>query len=525
MSYSVAIYVRLSDEDRNKKFKGDESESIQNQKSMLKAYCAERNWDIYDLYVDEDYSGTDKNRPEFNRMLKDCESGNVNLVLCKSQSRFSRDMIVIETYIHDKFIEWGVRFKTVVDNVDSEDDANKKSRQVNAMLNEWYVEETSKNTRSVLKNKREQGQFTGSFAPYGYAIDPENKNHLVIDSVAAENVKKIFDMYVAGSGCRRIVLYLNEQGIPSPTLYKQMEGSKFYNHNAQDSSSKGLWTNSTISTMLRNETYTGALVQGKSHTVSYKNKKRKKVSADQWIKVPNTHEAIIDMITWNKVQERLASHQRVSRVTQELTPLSGKVKCACCGKPMVRNVYYNTSRTKKYYNLQCATYKRGAMNCANTKCISGLQLEAFLVQQINSHIRRFCFTDKITLIDKRHEEIQKLTDTSNKYKEQVDDKKTKIAKMYEDYLNGVISVEQYKIISSKFTEEVAELESKCDSVQNQINRIEDLRTQEADQKALIHKYLYVDKLTHEVVNDFIDSVLIGEYETGIDRKITINWKI
>ena len=128
MSISVAIYVRLSDEDKDKKYKGDESASIQNQKSMLTAYCKERNWDIYDIYVDEDYSGTDKNRPAFNRMLKDCEKGNVNLVLCKDQSRFSRDIVTVETYINDKFLEWGVRFIGVADNSDSENEMYSKIR-------------------------------------------------------------------------------------------------------------------------------------------------------------------------------------------------------------------------------------------------------------------------------------------------------------------------------------------------------------------------------------------------------------
>lgn len=204
MGISVAIYVRLSDEDRNKKFKGDESESIQNQKSLLIAYCKERNWDIYDIYVDEDYSGTDKNRPAFNRMLKDCEKGLVNVVLCKDQSRFSRDIITVEQYINDKFLEWGVRFIGVADNSDSENEAYSYLRLMQGMYNEIYVKDISAKIRTTLQHKREQGQFTGSFAPYGYAIDPKNKNHLIIDPVAAENVRMIFDMYAQGNGYRSI---------------------------------------------------------------------------------------------------------------------------------------------------------------------------------------------------------------------------------------------------------------------------------------------------------------------------------
>ncbi|MGN0603162.1 MAG: recombinase family protein [Oscillospiraceae bacterium] len=525
MSISVAIYVRLSDEDRNKKYKGDESESIQNQKSLLKDFCRERNWEIYDIYNDEDYSGTDSSRPEFNRMIADCESGRVNLVLCKHQDRFARDNEVVNHYIHDKFLEWGVRFKSVIDHIDTDDENTKKQSQILALTSEWYCEDTSKKIKSVLQHKREQGQFTGSFAPYGYAVDPKNKNHLVIDPVAAENVRLIFDLYAQGNGYRAIVIELNSRGIPSPTLYKQMCGSKFYNANVQDSHSKGLWTHSTIFTMIRNEIYTGTLVQGKSHNVSYKNHKKKRVNESEWIRVPNTHDAIIDPLTWQKVQERLQGRVRVDTITQTLSPLAGKVKCAVCGKPMKRNVYYNKKRTIQYYGLQCGTYKIGAMNCANTKSISGMQLEAFLVQQINTHIRQFCYTNKLTLLDKHQEKIDTLTGTINLYKEQIADKENKVTKMYEDYLDGTISAEQYKIISKKFTDTIAELNAKCENIQGQIAHIESIKSEEADKKAIINKYLYVDKLTREIVDDFIDTVYIGEYEAGKDRKITIDWKI
>ena len=524
MNYSVAIYVRLSNEDRNKQNRFDESESIQNQKSMLATYCQERNWNIYDIYCDEDYSGTDNNRPEFKRMIEACKSGNVNLVLCKSQSRFSRDAVVIETYLHDKFIEWGVRFKSIVDHVDTDDKSNKKSRQVNAMVNEWYVEETSENIRRILQHKREQGQFTGSFAPYGYAIDPKNKNHLIIDDEAAPIVRMIFDLYNKGYSYRKILVELNERGIPNPTLYKEMHNSKFYNHNAKDSTNKGLWTQPTISTMLRNETYTGTLVQGKSHSVSYKNKKRKKVSPDDWIRFPDAHEAIIDKEVWQNIQCRFKSHTRVNRTTSELSPLAEKVKCAVCGRPMKRNVYYNKTRTKQYYNLQCASYKIGAMNCNNTKSMSGLQLEEFLVKQINTHIRKYCNTHKLTLIDKHQEKIDSLQKTIDGFQEQISDKENKVTKTYEDYLDTKISFEQYEMISKRFTADIAEMKNKCSKLQEQIDKIANSKIKEENCKAIIEKYSFVEKLTREIAEDFIEQIYIGEIQANNKREITIDWK-
>lgn len=525
MSISVAIYVRLSREDSDKEFKGDESCSIQNQKSMLTDYCRERNWDIYEIYTDDGYSGIDDNRPDFKRMLNDCETGAVNVVLCKDQSRFSRNIVTVEKYINDKFIEWGVRFIGVSDNSDTNNESYNMLRLCNGMINEIYVQNTSQKVRSVFQHKREQGQFIGSFAPYGYAIDPKNKNHLVVDPVAAETVRLIFDLYAQGSGYRAIVFELNNRGIPSPTLYKQMNGSKFVNTNLKGSPSNGFWTQSTIYNILRNETYTGMLVQGKSHKISYKKHKNKPVPKDEWIRVPDTHDAIIDPVTWQKVQERLHSQLRVSKVTQELSPLSGKVKCAVCGKPMKRYVYWNKAHTISYYGLQCATYKTGAMNCANIHSISGKQLEAFLVQQINSHIKQFCNTNKLTLIDKHHEKIEALTETLDLVNKQIEDKRNKVTKMYEDYLNGIISIEQHKIISNKFIADIDEMTAKRENIQEQLKHIETIKAEEADKKAIVDKYLFVDKLTREVVDDFIDTVYIGECEAGKDRKITIDWKI
>lgn len=525
MSKSVAIYVRLSDEDRDKQNKFDESESIQNQKSMLKDYCKDRDWDIYDIYNDEDYSGIDSTRPEFNRMLDDCRNGNIDIVLCKSQSRFSRDATIIETYLHNKFMEWGVRFIGVIDHTDTNDAGNKRSRQVNALVNEWYVEEVSENIRRTLQHKREQGQFTGSFAPYGYIVDPEDKNHLLVDENVAQNVVKVFEMYAQGYGYRKIVMALNEMQIPSPTQYKEMNHSKFYNHNVQSSISKGLWTVSTIYTMVRNEVYTGTLVQGKSHSISYKNKKRRKVAKEDWIRVPGTHEAIIERDLWETVQQRLESKLRVSKITTELSVLGGKVRCSCCGKPMKRCVYYSKDKSKQYYNLVCSTYKIGAMNCHNTKAMSGMSLEAIILEQLNSLIDTYCQADDIMLTDRYKEQVDLIKHTIRDLNVQGYDAETKLTRLYEDRLSGIITSEQYKIFADRFTKETEEIKARITSAEEQLKILENAKEAERDVKSLIERYSNIEQLTRDIVDSFIDTVYIGDYTEGEPRPITIDWKI
>ncbi|MGN0631486.1 MAG: recombinase family protein, partial [Ruminococcus sp.] len=449
----VGIYCRLSIEDKNK-LKTDDSQSIQNQKAMLKDFCHERDWEIYDIYCDDGYSGIDRTRPEFNRLIHDCEQGKISIVLCKDQSRFSRDTVIIEQYINDKFLEWGIRFIGVADNSDSDSEIYGTMRLFTSAYNEMYVKDISLKIRRTLTYKREQGQFIGSFAPYGYIIDPKDKHHLIIDEGTAPNVRLIFEMYIQGNGYRKIVQELNSRNIPSPSAYKQQSGSKYVNCNADSSNAKGLWTQSTIAAILHNEMYTGTLVQGKSHHISYKNKKRRKVAEDEWVKVPGTHEAIIDPETWQRSQERHNSHTRSNRSSQELSPLSGKIKCAVCGRPMKRNVYYNKAKTIQYYGLQCATYKTGAMNCPNVKTISGKALEEKIIDELNFIVSQYCQTDEIRITDLYTEQITALEGQLEKMKTQQSTAKSRLTQMYKDRLDGLISDKEYSIFrDTLFSEE------------------------------------------------------------------------
>lgn len=303
----AALYCRLSVEDADKSEFKNSSESILNQQLLLLDYMQAHHYDLYAIYVDEDYSGMDRDRPAFKQMIADAKSGCFQVILCKTQSRFTRDMELAERYLHSLFPLWGIRFIGVVDGVDTAERRNKKARQITGLINEWYCEDLSDNIRAVLQKKMQDGQFIGSFACYGYAKSPKDRHRLIIDEPAAEVVREIYQLYLSGSGVKQIAQCLTAKQILPPSLYKRQKGLNFCAPNASDSQG---WSVSTIKKILKNPTYTGMLVQGKEQKLSYKSRHVIQLPKEQWICIPNTHKAIISREDFEKVQLRLKSRQK-----------------------------------------------------------------------------------------------------------------------------------------------------------------------------------------------------------------------
>ena len=271
--------------------------------------------------------------------------------------------------------------------------------------------------------------------------------------------------------------------------------------------------------------YTGTLVQGKSHHISYKNKKRKHISRDDWIRIPEAHEAIIDSETWTRTQERLHSNTRVGKRSQELSPLSGKVKCAICGRPMKRNVYYNKAKTIQYYGLQCATYKTGAMNCPNQKSISGLRLEKKILDELNLIIENYCQSEEIQLTDIHQEQINNLNQHLSTLEERHKSAKNRLVSMYKDKLDGILSDEDYALFRENLTAEEQAISRQIDDI---IHQIEDSRKRlenAESQKALIQKYTHFDNLDRSIADEFIDTIEIGIVSETGEREVHIYWKL
>ncbi len=521
------IYVRLSDEDRNKKNKADESESIQNQKNMLIHYCLERGWQINGIYCDEDYSGADGNRPGWNQLLKDCHEGRINIVVCKTQSRFSRDMEMIEKYIHGKFPEWGIRFIGVVDNVDTSIKGNKKARQINGLINEWYLEDLSENIRSTLKTKRQNGQFVGSFACYGYLINPENKNHLIIDPIAAPVVQRIFNMYLNHMGYISIARTLNFEKVPPPCVRKKELGSNYYNANFEKRTHAFRWSSAAIYTILRRREYTGALVQGKKETISYKTNKKRSKPPEEWDIVEGTHEAIISKEVFEKVQEIRLSRGKSQKIPNgQCYSLAKKVYCLECGNTMWKMSYKLANG--RYHYLKCRTTKTSSESCMNHRTIRLDHLENVILEHINHLINQYYNEKEIgeIQIPKKNFSLNLPIATEIKnLKKMIQRNNNRLTQMYTDKLDGVIDVQQFTMFYKKYQNESAEYEYRIKMLQTKLNKLSEDDFEIDSVSSVLKKYRHIDKLTFEIADKFIKKVSIGPLADSYPREVHIEWKI
>ncbi|MFA7533159.1 MAG: recombinase family protein [Tissierellaceae bacterium] len=528
----VAIYVRLSREDLRKMEKGDDSESIKNQKLMLSEYAARQGWQIYDFYIDEDYSGADRQRPSFDRLLRDAKSKEFSIVLCKTQNRFLRDIEAVEEIIHGKFLEWDIRFVSLLDGADTSDKANKKSRQIHGLIDEWYLEDVSKNIREVFKAKMEDGQYLGSFAPYGYLKDPNNKHKLIIDEEAAPVVRKIYSLYLKGNGTHRIAKILTKEGIEKPSIHMKRMYENFTLPNVSEYS---LWGHTTINRILRNPLYIGTLTQGKETTLSYKDKRRIYVDEEDWIVIENNHEAIISEKDFYEVQRLLDSKRRNKKKKGQTHIFATKVRCLHCGGAMIRT----STRARKYEDLMTYAYLKcknnalgGDLICDYKNRINYTDLYNYVEAELIKVMGIYKDNSEATEATSRRimkvdytEEVRKLVRTLQIVEADIKDKGKVLTNLYIDKTKGIVSDEDYITISFTLQEERKQLELREKDIRDKIEEIKRLETEKADVEKVMKSYLENQKLTHEIVNETIDYIEIGSKEGGQNRVINIYWKL
>ena len=521
----VALYCRLSEEDRNKQFETDDSESIQNQKSMLTQYADTHGWEIYDIYSDDDYAGADRRRPEFNRLLNDAEAHKFDIVLCKTQSRFTRELELVEKYIHGLFPMWGIRFVSIVDNADTAVKGNKKSRQINGLVNEWYLEDMSENIKSVLTNRRMNGLHIGAFALYGYKKDPDQKGHLIIDEEAAAVVREVFTLFSQGYGKTAIARMLNDRGIPNPTEYKHLHGLRYQQPKRKNST---LWKYFAISDMLTNEIYIGNMVQGKYGSISYKTKINKPRPKEEWYIVRGTHEPIIDRELWDRVQAMIAQKAKPFS-TGKIGLFARKVVCANCGYTMRSGKTMTTRNDKKieYRYLKCSN-----QHVSNDACIGAYinvdKLEQKILDELNKMSEEFINTDEVArniewntaLTDKKEKIVQEMTEYQNK----IDDYTKGMRDMYMDKVKGLITEADYHEFTKDISRERKRLETQFAEAQKSLEIVEEKLEKGDNRTELLEQYRHMEHLTREADETLIDHISVGKRDKKTNtQQIEIFW--
>jgi len=513
----VAIYCRLSEEDRNKQTETDDSGSIQNQKAMLMQYAIEQGWEIFRIYSDDDYAGADRRRPEFNRLLQDAEARKFDIVLCKTQSRFTRELELVEKYIHGLFPIWGIRFISIVDNADTANKGNKKSRQINGLVNEWYLEDMSDNIRSVLKNRRENGFHIGAFALYGYQKDPDQKGHLIIDEEAAAVVREVFTLFSQGYGKTAIARILNDRGIPNPTEYKRLKGLRYKQPTAKNST---LWKYFAISDMLVNEIYIGNMVQGKYGSISYKTKQNKPRPKSEWYIVEGTHEPIIDRELWDRVQKMVRDRAKPFDVGT-IGLFARKARCANCGYVM------RSSKNRGRHYLQC-----GSRHVAKDACIGAFisveKLEQLVIEELNRLSKEYLNKDELERKIEFCNNLQAQKDSILKniatYEKRVAELSKGIRELYMDKVKGLISASDYAVMSKDFVDDRDRLERLIADGRRRIEEL-DVKLEVGDnRKEIIERYTNLKHLNREMVEILIDYISVGKRIKGTtDVPIEIHW--
>lgn len=506
----MGIYLRLSSEDKDKINKDDYSESIKNQRNMLVDYISKYD-DFYlvDEYCDEDLSGAGTYRPEFERLIKDCEGHRLDIVLCKSQSRFSRDMEIVEKYINNKFIEWNIRFIGLADNADTDNFGNKKARQINGLVNEWYLEDISNNIRSAFNSKMKQGEFISPFAPFGYEISSNDNNKIVIDKIGSEIVKNIYNLYLKGLGFTKIADYLNDNNVPSPSLYKYQKGCKL-NIISNKRRDEIKWNGSAVKKILTNEIYIGNLVQGKRTTVSYKNHRIINKRKSEWIRKENTHEGIIDKNTFYKVQSIINSRRRPSKKLGTVHIFSGKVFCMECNSMMKKK------NSQRHEYLVCSNN-----NCLN-KSIRYDVLEGIILKEVNGLVSKYYDSE---LLKKYSLEERNIIDKVNTLNMQHNDLRNRISRLdnylkslYEDKVNGVITEEYFIKLTNSYNNDKKIIEDNIKSIEDKISYYRNYFNDN-----VIDRYKSFDNLNKVIVDEFVDKICVGKIANN-KRKIEVRWR-
>lgn len=509
MDYHAALYIRLSKEDESE----GPSQSVQNQESLLREFVQQHRLSVYDTYVDDGWSGTNFDRPSFQRMIADIEAKKVNMVITKDLSRLGRDYIMTGHYMERYFPEHRVRYISLLDGIDTGVDSTANDiTPFRAIMNDMYAKDISKKIKSVKRDKQRKGQFIGGKPVYGYKMHPTEKNKIVIDEEVAPVVRRIFALALSGMSCRNIAALLNQEGVPTPATYANLPV-------ARPGPYTGLWSSERISDMLQNETYIGNMVQGRSVKISYKSKKCLRQNPANWVVVEGTHEPLVDAETFRKVRLLVNSRKHTRSRTYDFL-LKGLIFCHECGYPLAVLNRKNAKGEDVLYFV-CRTYQRftkaGVCTCHSIK-------EKTVTDAVIAKVREVCqsYLNPDELFPVAREAVENARKQSGLEMElqtlqaKIDGLTANLDRMYTDRLSGLLPEADFQRIFGRIKLEREQLEEKRQALEFQ--KKSPVRSEDRARE-LVHRFIETAGESRELLVSLIERVELTE-----DKKVIIKFR-
>ena len=504
----TALYCRLSQDDG---IEGD-SNSIQNQKSILRKFAEDHHFPSPCFYVDDGFSGGNFQRPAFQQMISDMENGEIGIIVTKDLSRLGRNQLHTGLYIEERFPMFGVRYIAINDNVDTDSSESNDLMPFKNLFNEWFIRDTSRKIRAVLKAKAERGERLGTRAPYGYRKDPGTKK-LVVDEETAAIVRRIFAMCAAGSGPSPIARILKKEQILTPTMYAYTRFG--ITHTCLDTAHPYNWSDSAIANLLENEIYLGNTVNMKHSSRSYKDKRRVEHPREECLVFENTHPALITREVWDMVQRVRKNKHRLTKM-EEQNKYSGLVFCADCGSNMVLHRAHTMSAS--YNHFTCRTYKKDGEACTGhyiRECVlDEIVLED--LRRVTSAAREHPEKFAAYIGSKQSAELQREIRRQENELAAMRKRKAELdaifKKLYEDSVLGRITMEQFQMLSGSYTEEQNLITVGIPQKENEIQRLRETLSGTDSFLDKAKRYTDITELTPELLRLFIEKIVVHEKE-------------
>lgn len=504
----TALYCRLSQDDG---IEGD-SNSIQNQKAILQKFAEDHHFPSPCFYVDDGFSGGNFQRPAFQQMISDMENGEIGIIVTKDLSRLGRNQLHTGLYIEERFPMFGVRYIAINDNVDTDSSESNDLMPFKNLFNEWFIRDTSRKIRAVLKAKAERGERLGTRAPYGYRKDPDTKK-LIVDEDAAAIVRRIFAMCAGGSGPSQIARILKKEQILTPTMYAYTRYG--ITHTCLDTAHPYNWSDSAIANLLENEIYLGNTVNMKHSSRSYKDKRRVEHPREECMVFENTHPALITREVWDIVQRVRKNKRRLTKM-EEQNKYSGLVFCADCGSNMVLHRAHTMSAS--YNHFTCRTYKKDGEACTGhyiRECVlDEIVLED--LRRVTSAAREHPEKFAAYIGSKQSAELQREIRRQEKELAAMRKRKAELdaifKKLYEDSVLDRITTEQFQMLSGSYTEEQNLITVGIPQKENEIQRLRETVNETDSFLYKAKRYTDITELTPELLRLFIEKIVVHEKE-------------